>query len=249
MDRRFQAAAKRRGRPSKFGRPSRVVALTLPEDVIDRLRRVHRDLGWAIVKLLDKEPPATSTRGEDVQPDVELVTVADRRSLIVVNREIIRDLPGVNIIPLSGTRAFLALDIDRGMSDLELAVTDRLGDPALDRRERRALEKLRAQLTTWRRDHRLHFHTRAIIVVERLLKTPSDRDGKAAARGVAARRTSAKAWARTATPSGASVAGHGVPGAAPDRRATPGSRRTPAGATNTGLSAKKFNTLELHEVN
>src|ERR1700736_3007106 len=138
MDRRFQAAAKRRrGRPSKFGRPSRVVALTLPEDAIDRLRRVHRDLGWAIVNLLDKAPGPASTRGEDAQPDVELVTVADRRSLIVVNREVIRNLPGVNIIPLSGNRAFLALDIHRGMSDLELAVFDRLGDPTIERRERR----------------------------------------------------------------------------------------------------------------
>jgi hypothetical protein len=80
MERRSSTAAKRRGRPSKFGRPSRVVALTLPEDVIDRLRRVHRDLGWAIVKLLDQEPNSASAHA-DAQPDVELVTVAERRSL------------------------------------------------------------------------------------------------------------------------------------------------------------------------
>jgi hypothetical protein len=200
-DRRVEAAARRRGRPSKFGRPSRVVALTLPEDAIDRLRRVHRDLGWAIVKLLDNEPRPAATRAENAQPDVELVSVADRRSLIVVNREVIRNLPGVNIIPLSGNRAFLALDIDRGMSDLELAVSDRLGDPTIERRERRALVALRAQLTTWRRDHELQFHTRAIIVVERRVKKPSDRDGSSLARGgVAARRMSAKAWALIAAP-------------------------------------------------
>jgi hypothetical protein len=223
MNRRLPEPSRRRGRPSKFGRPSRVVALTLPEDAIDRLRRVHRDLGWAIVKLLDKAPHAGSARGHDAQPDVELVTVADRRSLIVVNREVIRNLPGVNIIPLSGTRAFLALDIDRGMSDLELAVTDRLGDPTVDRRERRALDKLRAQLTTWRRDHGLHFHTRAIIVVERLGKRPSDRGGSAAGRGVATRRTLAKAWALIATP--------------------------PMDTIIPGLSATETNSLELYEVN
>jgi hypothetical protein len=204
MDPGFRPTAKRRGRPSKFGRPSRVVALTLPEDAIDRLRRVHRDLGWAIVKLLDeKEPHRASRRGdEDAQPDVELVTVADRRSLIVVNREVIKNLPGVNIIPLSGTRAFLALDIDRGMSDLELAVSDRLGDPTVERSERRALGALRAQLTTWRRDLGLQVHTRAIIVVEHLVKKPSDRDRRAAARGAAARRASAKTWVPVGTPSG-----------------------------------------------
>jgi hypothetical protein len=192
MDHPSQSTARRRGRPPKFGRPSRVVALTLPEDAIDRLRRVHRDLGWAIIKLLDKESHQVSRRAEEAQPDVELVAVADRRSLIVVNREVIRNLPGVNIIPLTGNRAFLALDIDRGMSDLELVVSDRLGDPTIERRERRALVSLRAQLTTWRRDHGLQFHTRAIIVVERLVKKPSDREGNGAARGLAGRRTSAK---------------------------------------------------------
>ena len=199
MDRQPQSASKRRGRPSKFGRPSRVVALTLPEDAIDRLRRVHRDLGWAIVKLLDREVHPSSARRQDVQPDVELVTVAERRSLIVVNREVIANLPGVNIIPLSGSRAFLALDIDRGLSDLELAVTDRLADPAVGRRERQALVHLRMQLGTWRRDHELQFHTRAIIVVERRVKKPSDQDA-ATARVVAAKRTSVKAWAQTAKP-------------------------------------------------
>src|SRR5579862_3840538 len=166
MERRSQMTVKRRGRPPKFGRPSRVVAFTLPEDAIDRLRRVHRDLGWAIVKLLDKQPLPASTRDQNGQPDVELVAVAGRQSLIVVNREAITHLPGVDIIPLSGNRAFLALDIDRGMSDLELAVSDRLSDAAIDRGERRALVALRARLTSWRRDAELLFHTRAIIVVE-----------------------------------------------------------------------------------
>ena len=42
-----------RGRPPKFGRPSQVVALTLPQDVLHALRTVHRDLGWAIVRLVE----------------------------------------------------------------------------------------------------------------------------------------------------------------------------------------------------
>jgi hypothetical protein len=166
MDRSTEGARKR-GRPAKFGRPARVVALTLPEDVIDRLRREHRDLGWAIVKVLDGDQVPVAPRQADAQPDVELVTVADRRSLIVVNREVIKNLPGVNIIPLTGNRAFLAMDLDRGMSDLELAATDRLAEPTLGRRERRALAQLRAQLTVWRRDQKMRVHTCAIIVVER----------------------------------------------------------------------------------
>jgi len=173
MGQRSAPAGRSRGRPSKFGRPSRVVALTLPHDAIERLRRVHRDLGWAILTLLDKDAPEPAPRHppREAEPDVELVTVADRRALIVVNREHIRHLPGVNLIPMRGNRAFVALDIDRGMSDLELAVTDRLDEPTVDATEARALEDLRSQLTAWRRDHDLKFHRRAIIVVERRPKT------------------------------------------------------------------------------
>ena len=168
MQERTEPAGRPRGRPSKFGRPSRVVAVTLPRDAIERLRRINRDLGWAIMTLLDRDAPVPARRtAADGDPDIELMTVADRRSLIVINRELIRHLPGVNLIPLRGNRAFVALDIDCGMSDLELAVSDRLDDPALDRNEARALEDLRTQLTQWRRDHDLKFHRRAIIVVER----------------------------------------------------------------------------------
>lgn len=155
----------RRGRPSKFGRPSQVVALTLPEEVVRGLRRVHSDLAWAVVTLFEKRPPAVV---DEPQPDAELVTIADRRSLIVVNRAIFKSLPGIQIIPLSGNRAFLALDPGRGMADLELAVIDRLDAPAIEARERKALSALRSQLRKWRHDRTLRFHVRAIIVVERV---------------------------------------------------------------------------------
>ena len=153
----------------KFGRPSQVVALTLPVEVVCGLRKIHPDLGWAIVALFEKAP-APSSAAARPQPDAELVTIADRRSLIVVNREVVKSLPGINIIPLDGNRAFLALDLGRGTSDLELAVIDRLEGPSVDPRERKALRMLRTQLRIWRHDRTLRFHSRAIIVVERLLR-------------------------------------------------------------------------------
>jgi hypothetical protein len=155
----------RRGRPPKFGRPSQVVAVTLPDEVVRGLRGVHPDLGWAIVKLFEKGPARTSSAAKPV-PNAELVTIAERRSLIVVDRAVFKSLPGINIIPLHGNRAFLALDLGRGMTDLELAVIDRLDDPSVDVRERKALRKLRSQLRIWRHDRALRFHSRAIIVVE-----------------------------------------------------------------------------------
>ena len=127
-------------------------------------------MGWAIVTLFEKSPVARAggTDGSDPQPDAELVTIADRRSLIVVNRDAFKTIPGISVVPLHGNRAFLALDAGSGMTGLELAVIDRLDDAAVDAGERKALQKLRAQLREWRHDRTLRFHTRSIIVVERL---------------------------------------------------------------------------------
>ena len=59
----------RRGRPQKFGRPSRAVTLTLPEDVIAALGRVDDDLSRAIVRVskpllgdVASRPPAYAYR-------------------------------------------------------------------------------------------------------------------------------------------------------------------------------------------
>jgi len=160
-----QGLNRKRGRPPKFGRPGQVVALTLPQETVRGLRRVDPDIGWAIVSLLE----AKAGRGDGARAapaDSELVQVAGRRSLIVVNRDVMKHLPGVNVIPLHGNRGFLALEPGRGMSDLELAVLDRLATHALDAREHRALVQLRTQLRKWRRDRHLQIYTRAIIVIE-----------------------------------------------------------------------------------
>jgi hypothetical protein len=163
----MKAAGGKRGRPPKFGRPSQVVALTLPEEVIAGLRKIDADLAWAVVRLFEGEirraPAAQADRAV-----VRLVGIAERRSLIVVNRAEFPRLPGVMMVSLSASRAFLALEPGLGMSDLELAVTDRLDEETIDERERRALTRLRAQLRRWRRDRALRFHTRAIIEVEQL---------------------------------------------------------------------------------
>src|SRR5262245_14638446 len=106
------AAPRKRGRPKKFPRPSVVVALTLPEDVVQGLRRLHSDLAWAIVTLFEKRPPSPL----QAPPDVELVTIGNGQFLIVVNRKVLTKVPGVRIVPLAGDRAFLALELGRGIA-------------------------------------------------------------------------------------------------------------------------------------
>ena len=158
------ADAPKRGRPQKFGRPGHVVSLTLPEDTLQALNRFDSDKGWAIVKLLEHETGGAAKA--QIEPDVELVKIAANRFLIVVNQALFRSLPSVNLIPLSRNRAFLALEVGRGLSDLELVVIDRLGSNDLSDRERQALERLRHELVAWRHNRGLRFHSRAIIVVE-----------------------------------------------------------------------------------
>jgi hypothetical protein len=158
----------KRGRPPKFGRPGKVVAITLPEEVVVGLQKINADLAWAIVTLFEKTAKRRTLSRQSVS-EAELIAVGGPRSLIVVPRQLFEDLdlPGVNILPLHDDRAFLALQPGRGMSDLVLAVDDRLVEPSLGRREAAALRRLRAQLREWRRDPGLRCETRAIIVVER----------------------------------------------------------------------------------
>jgi hypothetical protein len=156
----------KRGRPPKFGRPGRVVAITLPEEVVRGLKRVNTDLGWAIVRLFQQRSQRDVPRRRQGS-DSELVHVSNGRSLIVVNRNVFKELRGINMIPLHGDRAFLALDREAGVADLELAVVDRLAKPSVGVRERNALAGLRAQLRRWRRDPALRCQIRSIIVIER----------------------------------------------------------------------------------
>src|SRR5262249_23503725 len=104
------AARSRRGRPPKFGRPGPLVAGTLPDEVVRGLKRIHADLAWAIVRLFQARSRGRAAAPRRQDTDSELVTVAGGRSLIVVNRNVFTELPGIHIIPLHDDRAFLALD-------------------------------------------------------------------------------------------------------------------------------------------
>ena len=167
---------KRRGRPPKYGTPSKIVAVTLPDDVVTELGGIHEDLGWAIVRLVEQRRQTPSTKkaaadrrraaGSSEVAAAELVSIGGGQSLIVVNSAAVRSIPGVQMIPLSETEAFLALEPGRGMSDLEIAVLDRIEHLRKGSKERGAVERLLSKLRRWRRDDSLACHPRAIILVE-----------------------------------------------------------------------------------
>ncbi|MGH9382981.1 MAG: hypothetical protein ACRD2N_01615 [Vicinamibacterales bacterium] len=155
--------APRRGRPPKFGRRAQLITLTLPEDVVQWLSSVDPDLGWAIVKL--HERTVQGRRSKPIQV-ADLVQLPGQRALILVQPEPFRNLKGVSIIPLADGRGFLALESGRGVSDLELAVIDRLDSESLATDEREALGHLRMLLRQWRQDG-VRFESRSIIVAHR----------------------------------------------------------------------------------
>lgn len=159
-----------RGRPPKFGRPAALLALTLPQDVIEYLQGVDPDLGWAIVKLADRRRGDTERAASEAEnpPDVSLVPIGPRHFLIVVRaHEAFSTLPGVDLVPLGHGRAFLAFALHHTIESLELALVDRLDSGALPPEHREPLAALREVLRSWRQDASIVFHERSIVVVER----------------------------------------------------------------------------------
>jgi hypothetical protein len=158
--------ATKRGRPPKFGRPGRLLAFTVPDDVREWLESVHPDPGWALVALFEAATAPRRASGEvRPAPVAEIALLAGRRGLIVVDRKAVPAIPGVALIPLSDTQAFLALEPGRGLADVELAVIDALEEGQLVE-GRAALSKLRDLLRKWRNDPLWHFEPRTVVVAE-----------------------------------------------------------------------------------
>jgi hypothetical protein len=160
-------AGKQRGRPLKFGRPARLLAVTLPHDVVSALRRIHPDPAWAIVRLAEKVGKTPRHLPSPSKPAIELAQLSSRSALIVVDPRALRSAPGMSVVPVASGRAFLAFDEGRGLADLELAIFEQLRDaktPLAGRRELRALQR---QVRDWRRGRGYRFSKRSIILVER----------------------------------------------------------------------------------
>jgi hypothetical protein len=155
-----------RGRPPKFGRPSAVVALTLPHDVLDHLRTLHRDPGWAIVQLVESLVGGERSASKAAIELAELVHLPGGRALIVVEPRAFKRLRGVSMIPLADGRAFLAFDQGASLADLEVAICDRLEETTNRSQEREELTQLRDLVRGWRRNREITFRTKSIIVAE-----------------------------------------------------------------------------------
>ena len=149
------------GRPSKYGRPSRAVTVTLPEDVLDGLEAIDADLGRAIVKLVER-PGAPRPRAA---LPAELAAYGNHAVIIVNPAKALKRLAGVQLIPVGNGRALISLARPHSIPELELAVRDAIEGGAMSARERHTLEAIVAILQRARRSRGVSLEERTIIVL------------------------------------------------------------------------------------
>ena len=151
-----------RGRPQKFGRPSRAVTLTLPEDVIGALTSVDDDLSRAVVRLI--QPLVTDGVP---RPAAELTRYGDGAVIVIKPIEVLRRIPGVSLVPLPDGRALISLEGHMAPTDFELKVRDALDDNNnLEPNDRSVMTSIVEILKSARRTRGIDVRQRSIIVLQ-----------------------------------------------------------------------------------
>ncbi len=137
------------------------MTVTLPEDVVARLKAVDSDLGRAIVMLVERQ----RTRARRAVRPAELSTYGNHAVIVVSPARALKKLPGVQLVPVGNGRALISLEVPNSIPRLELAVRDAL-DAGLDDAERQTLEGIADILREARRSHDVSLQERTIIVLE-----------------------------------------------------------------------------------
>jgi hypothetical protein len=136
--------------------------VTLPEDVLTRLRGVNTDLGRAIVTIAERaaKPRARRLRLAEL-------SMYGRHAVIIVNpARAVKQLPGVQLVPIGNGRALIALDRQTSVTQLELGVRDALERGEVNGVERDTLKAIGDILRKTRISPRVSVEERTIIVVE-----------------------------------------------------------------------------------
>ena len=152
--------APRRGRPRKFGGPSRAVTLTLPEEIIEALSGVDADLSRAVVRIAQ---PALARKPH---PPAELASFGGRAVIVVNPSRTLERRTGVLLIPLSDGRALISFDEAMSAARLELRIQDVLEDRRLPEEDRRVMTAIADILKTARRSPTIALRQRSVILLE-----------------------------------------------------------------------------------
>src|SRR5438874_11292840 len=152
-----------RGRPQKYGRPSHAVTVSLPEDVLARLKALDVDLGRAIVTLVDRQ---AALRPPHAVGPAELATYGKHAVIIVNPAKALKRLPGVQLVPAGNGRALISLDHPNSIPRLELDMRDALDAADIGDGERATLEAIAEILRHARHSPGVSLTERSIIVFE-----------------------------------------------------------------------------------
>ena len=152
-----------RGRPSKYGRPSRAITLTLPDDVLARLRAVDPDLGRAIVKVVERRAPRG--RIPAVRP-AEITRYGTHGVIVVTPVKPLKRLRGVQLVPIGDGRCLISLEPRHSIPQLEIDIRDALAREKMTSLERETLEGIAGILRDARLSHIATPEERTIIVLE-----------------------------------------------------------------------------------
>ena len=156
-------ARRKPGRPQKFGRPSKALTVTLPQDVIERLQVVDSDIGRAIVAVTERRMPRRTKRSSS---RAELASYGDRAVIVVLPVKALGKLEGVQLVPIGGGRALIALDEAKSISAFELQLRDALEHSSVKGDERDTMEAIASILGQARRSKQVTLEPRTIIVLE-----------------------------------------------------------------------------------
>ena len=149
------------GRPRKFGRASRAVTVTLPEDVLTRLGGVDADLGRSIVTLVER----SRTPARAVKP-AELSGYGTHAVIIVTPVQALKRLTGVQLVPIGNGRALISLERTYSTARFELELGDALAGGNFSRLERQTFEAIAEILRRSRQSRKVTLDERTIIVLE-----------------------------------------------------------------------------------
>ena len=164
----------RRGRPRKFTTPSRAVTLTLPEDVLNALAGIDRDLSRAVVRVVQPE------LGKKAHPSAELASFGRHAVIVVRPSRTLERRTGVVLVPLPDGRALISFEESKTIPELELQLQDLLEDPQLAAPDRSIFEQISGILREARRSSTVAVRRRNIIV---FVTTPPTRPRTAGATG------------------------------------------------------------------
>jgi hypothetical protein len=151
----------RRGRPQKFGRPSRALTLTLPEDVIAALTSINDDVSRAVVGLVQPLNADVVPR-----PPAELSKHGDSSVIVIRPSLVLKRMAGVRLVPLADGRALISLDEGLSVQAFELRVRDALDNASMAARDRSILASVVDILREARHTRGVAVHQRNIIVLQ-----------------------------------------------------------------------------------